>query len=164
MLTCMQQLLPPALHPGREGCSVWLLHLLWSVNGPCSLVKKAYMHVPPCEAALCVHDPHHHRSTGVFIGISQLEYARLTLEQDAPMSAYYATGAHLSVTAGRISYTWGLAGPALAVDTACSSSLVTAHLAVAALTAGEVEVAAAGGVNLTLAASWSLACNRAGTD
>jgi acyl transferase domain-containing protein len=98
----------------------------------------------------------------VFIGISQLEYARITLEQNTPVSAYYATGAHLSVAAGRLSYTWGLSGPAVAVDTACSSSLVTAHLAAAALRRGEVGMAAAGGVNLTLASSWSLACNRAG--
>jgi acyl transferase domain-containing protein len=98
----------------------------------------------------------------VFIGISQLEYAHITLEQNTPVSAYYATGAHLSVAAGRLSYTWGLSGPAVAVDTACSSSLVTAHLAAAALRKGEVSMAAAGGVNLTLASNWSMACNRAG--
>lgn len=102
------------------------------------------------------------RSAGVFIGLSQLEYARITLEQNTPVSAYYATGAHLSVAAGRLSFTWGLTGPAVAVDTACSSSLVTAHLAASALGKGEVTMAAAGGVNLTLASSWSLACNRAG--
>jgi acyl transferase domain-containing protein len=102
------------------------------------------------------------RSAGVFIGLSQLEYARIALEQNTPVSAYYATGAHLSVAAGRISFTWGLNGPAVAVDTACSSSLVTAHLAAASLQKGEVAMAAAGGVNLTLASSWSLACNRAG--
>jgi acyl transferase domain-containing protein len=102
------------------------------------------------------------RSAGVFIGLSQLEYARITLDLNTPVSAYYATGAHLSVAAGRLSYTWGLSGPAVAVDTACSSSLVTAHLAAASLRKGEVSMAAAGGVNLTLASSWSLACNRAG--
>jgi acyl transferase domain-containing protein len=96
------------------------------------------------------------------VGLSQLEYARITLDQDTPVSAYYATGAHLSAAAGRVSYTWGLSGPAVAVDTACSSSLVTAHLAAASLRRGEVAMAAAGGVNLTLASSWSLACNRAG--
>jgi hypothetical protein len=102
------------------------------------------------------------RSAGVFIGLSQLEYSRITLDLNTPVSAYYATGAHLSVAAGRLSYTWGLSGPAVAVDTACSSSLVTAHLAAASLRKGEVSMAAAGGVNLTLASSWSLACNRAG--
>jgi acyl transferase domain-containing protein len=100
----------------------------------------------------------------VYIGLSQLEYARITLDQNTPVSGYYATGAHLSVAAGRVSFTWGLSGPAVAVDTACSSSIVTAHLAAGALHKGEVRMAAAGGVNLTLASTWSLACNRAGED
>lgn len=30
--------------------------------------------------------------TGVFVGVSQLEYARLVLEQDVHINAYYATG------------------------------------------------------------------------
>lgn len=111
---------------------------------------------------VCLRPPLLCRSAGVYIGISQLEYNRITLEQNTPVSAYFATGAHLSVAAGRLSFTWGLNGPALAVDTACSSSLVTAHLAASSLHKGEVRMAAAGGVNLTLASSWSLACNRAG--
>lgn len=102
------------------------------------------------------------RDAAVYVGLSQLEYAKITLTQRVPVSAYYATGAHLSVAAGRISYTFGLRGAAVAVDTACSSGLVAAHLAAAAVTSGDVGLAAAGGANLTLAASWTLACNRAG--
>jgi acyl transferase domain-containing protein len=98
----------------------------------------------------------------VYVGISQLEYARLTLDQRTPLSAYYATGAHLSVAAGRVAFTWGLRGPAVAVDTACSSSLVTTHLAAGALREGGVKMAASMGVNLTVVPSWTLACNRAG--
>jgi 3-oxoacyl-(acyl-carrier-protein) synthase len=98
----------------------------------------------------------------VFAGVSQLEYARLTLEAAVDVNAFYATGAHLSVSSGRISYTYGLRGPAITVDTACSSSLVTAHLAARALRAGEAAAAASLGVNLTLAPSWTLACQRAG--
>ncbi len=66
---------------------------------------------------------------GVYVGVSQLEYARITLEQKVPLAAYYATGAHLSVTSGRVAYTFNLRGAAVTVDTACSSSLVATHLA-----------------------------------
>ncbi|DBA84018.1 TPA: hypothetical protein ACH3X1_006502 [Trebouxia sp. C0004] len=99
---------------------------------------------------------------GVYVGVSQLEYARITYETGINLNAYYATGAHLSVTSGRIAYSFGLKGPALAVDTACSSSLVTTHLAAKAVMSGEVAAAASMGVNLTLVQSWTRACLRAG--
>lgn len=51
---------------------------------------------------------------GVYVGVSQLEYARITYETGTNLNAYYATGAHLSVTSGRIAYTFGLKGPAMA--------------------------------------------------
>ena len=51
---------------------------------------------------------------GVYVGVSQLEYARITHETGSNLNAYYATGAHLSVTSGRIAYTFGLKGPAMA--------------------------------------------------
>ncbi len=54
---------------------------------------------------------------GVYVGVSQLEYARLTLEHGVPLAAYYATGAHLSVTAGRVAFAFNLRGPAISVDT-----------------------------------------------
>ena len=85
----------------------------------------------PAEA-LSSHLAHHEPScaTGVYVGVSQLEYARISLESGpASLNTYYATGAHLSVASGRLSYTYGLKGPAMTVDTACSSSLVTTHLA-----------------------------------
>eukprot|EP00883_Tetradesmus_obliquus_P011533 jgi/Sobl393_1/4315/SZX67650.1 len=122
------------------------------------LVMEAFADVHAATAAAGLAS----RSAGVYVGISQLEYARITLDQNIPVSAYFATGAHLSVASGRIAYTWGLRGPAASVDTACSSSLVTAHLAAMALKQGEVDMAAAGGVNLQLLSSWSMACNRAG--
>ena len=102
------------------------------------------------------------KETGVYVGLSQLDYARIAYETGSALNTYYATGAHLSVAAGRVSYTFGWKGPAVAVDTACSSSLVTTHLAVKALRGSDCQVAGSAGVNLSLVHSWTRACLRAG--
>lgn len=89
--------------------------------------------------------------TGVFIGITTMDYARLAISGAAAgLDVYTATGGALNVAAGRLSYTLGLNGPAAAVDTACSSSLVALHLACQSLRAGDCEAALAGGVNVLL--------------
>jgi acyl transferase domain-containing protein len=54
------------------------------------------------------------------------------------------------VAAGRLSYVFGLRGPAVSVDTACSSALVALHGALGALALGHARGALAGGANLTL--------------
>ncbi|MGW2308122.1 SDR family NAD(P)-dependent oxidoreductase [Actinomadura luteofluorescens] len=88
--------------------------------------------------------------TGVFVGVSAPEYAAFTASDPASLEPFTATGAALSIIAGRLSYLLDLRGPSMIVDTACSSSLVSAHLAVRALRDGEADVALAGGVNLLL--------------
>ena len=102
------------------------------------------------------------KERAVLVGISQVEYPLLLHTAGSPLAAYSATGSHLSVAAGRVSFTYGFKAAALSVDTACSSSLVTAHLSHRMLIAGDVKRAISGGVNLTLAASWTVSCGRAG--
>ncbi|MFP6613718.1 MAG: beta-ketoacyl synthase N-terminal-like domain-containing protein [Pirellulales bacterium] len=87
--------------------------------------------------------------TGIFVGISNSDYARLG-EGTATIDPYVGTGTSSSIAAGRISYFLGLHGPCLAIDTACSSSLVAVHLAIQNLRDGECHTALAGGVNLIL--------------
>ncbi|MGC9501342.1 SDR family NAD(P)-dependent oxidoreductase [Streptomyces sp. WG7] len=100
--------------------------------------------------------------TGVFVGISNSDYARVMESGGADaLDAYFPTGTALNAAAGRIAYYLGLHGPALAVDTACSSSLVALHLAVRSLRTGESDRALAGGVNVITAPTCSVAVSRA---
>jgi len=85
-------------------------------------------------------------ATGVFVGMSTTEYARLMWAKGAEQSdVYSATGGALNAAPGRISFTYGFLGPSVAVDTACSSSLNAIHLACASLREGESNLALAGG-------------------
>jgi acyl transferase domain-containing protein/thioesterase domain-containing protein/SAM-dependent methyltransferase/acyl carrier protein len=101
-------------------------------------------------------------ATGVFVGISNDDYARLQLSDLALDDAYAGTGSALSIAANRLSYWFDLRGPSLAVDTACSSSLVAVHLACRSLRGGECSLALAGGVNLILTPALTVNFTKAG--
>ena len=89
--------------------------------------------------------------TGVFIGITTGDYARIVGVGEAGQTdVYAATGNALNAAAGRLAFVLGLHGPCVAMDTACSSSLTAVHLACQSLRNGESDLALAGGVNVVL--------------
>ena len=94
--------------------------------------------------------------TGVFVGISQVDYSWIQFEDRRRLDAYAGTGNAMCIAANRISYLFDLRGPSVAMDTACSSSLVTTHLAVESLRRRECDLALAGGVNLILSPEISI--------
>ncbi|MEJ2870706.1 SDR family NAD(P)-dependent oxidoreductase [Actinomycetospora sp. OC33-EN08] len=85
--------------------------------------------------------------TGVFIGTNGQDYGALLVGAGGS-DGYVATGNTASVLSGRLSYTFGLEGPAVTLDTACSASLVALHWAAHALRSGECTAALVGGVTV----------------
>jgi len=101
-------------------------------------------------------------NTGVFVGITNLDYHRLSYQDSSRLSAYNGTGTSPSIVANRLSYILDLRGPSISIDTACSSSLVAVHLATCSLQTGETNLCLVGGVNLILSPETTIPFSQAG--
>ncbi|MET4141391.1 SDR family NAD(P)-dependent oxidoreductase [Pedobacter sp. UYP1] len=101
--------------------------------------------------------------TGVFIGVSAVDYSTLLNNGTDLMSrAQFATGAAHSMLVNRISYLLDIHGPSEPVDTACSSSLIAIHRGVEHIRNGHCELAIAGGVNAMLSPELTLSFSSGG--
>ena len=81
-------------------------------------------------------------------GLASSDYGSLVQQHTAKGGAFHATSNAVSVSCGRLSYTFGFRGPSMSVDTACSASLVGLHLAARGLSQGEAQLSYASGVHL----------------
>ncbi len=99
-------------------------------------------------------------ATGVFMGVGESEYGPFSRNQSQELDFYSATGSLQALTANRISYVLGLRGPSICMDMACSSSLLSVHMARQSILQGECDLALAGGCNLLLSPSLSIALSK----
>uniref|UniRef100_UPI00190F2639 beta-ketoacyl [acyl carrier protein] synthase domain-containing protein n=1 Tax=Geminicoccus flavidas TaxID=2506407 RepID=UPI00190F2639 len=108
--------------------------------------------------------PSHGGRVGVFVGLYNNNYGLIGRGSPEPavIGGWSASGTHTSIAAGRISFTFGFTGPAIAVDTACSSSLVAVHLAMQSLRNCECDLAIAAGVHLLLSPLGLVASSKLG--
>ncbi len=100
--------------------------------------------------------------TGMFVGVSTMDYYNIMKEAGMPMEAHTSTGISHCVLANRISYLLDIHGPSEPIDTACSSSLIAIHRAVESIHNGDCEMAFAGGVNVILSPMLHIAFGKAG--
>jgi polyketide synthase PksN len=85
---------------------------------------------------------------GVYVGVMWSDYQLHGV--DGPRDTWHNPHSCYWAIANRVSYQFNFSGPSMALDTACSSSMTAIHLACQAIRTGEIDVAIAGGSNLSL--------------
>ena len=102
------------------------------------------------------------KAVGMYVGVSNNDYAFLAISDPTAAHPYAITGNATSIVANRVSYFFDFRGPSIAIDTACSSSLVAMHQGVQALRNREADVVVAGGVNALLTPAVTLGFDEIG--
>lgn len=90
------------------------------------------------------------RNCGVFIGSVQTDYHLNAIDENIDIKPQSYWGRDSSFQAARVSKFFNLKGPSMTLNTACSSSLVAVAQACQSISAGETEMALAGGVYLMM--------------
>lgn len=88
------------------------------------------------------------KNVGVYVGAMWGQYQLYGGEIEEGVIVT-PTSSYASI-ANRVSFFFNFNGPSLTLDTMCSSSLTTIHLACESIRNGEIDMAIAGGVNLTI--------------
>ena len=88
--------------------------------------------------------------TGVFVGLTHMDYQLVTADAPDMEGPYGFVGNGFSMASGRIAYALRVHGPAVTVDSACSSGLLAVHTACRSLNDGESDLALAGGALVML--------------
>lgn len=103
-------------------------------------------------------------NTGVYIGAMTLDYQGLMLRPENVhlVNSHTAAGMTIAAISNRLSHVFDLQGASISIDTACSSSLVAMHYACNDLRSGDVTMALAGGVNITLLPEFLIALCKGG--
>lgn len=86
---------------------------------------------------------------GVYVGVMSQEYPLSAAASNAGGNRLGFNSGMASI-ANRVSHFFNFHGPSMAIDTMCSSSLTAIYLACQALKEKDVNVALAGGVNITI--------------
>ena len=102
--------------------------------------------------------------TGVFVGVMNLDYSKLTSDPSnySIMDQFATTGSTLSIIANRVSFCLNLTGPSLVVDTACSSSLTALKIACDNLHNDDCDIAIVCAPNIILSEMVQMASSLGG--